>query len=587
MKQFYFILSALITSAFAMAQQPIITSIVDGDCSGGTPKVLEIYANGTVDFTQFSVQLQTNGGTTWSATPYSLAAFGTRTNSFIYLTTNVTAGNSNAVALASEFPGIAASDVMATSITNFNGDDSVRIINATMAVIDQYGVDGVDGTGEVWEYADGFSKRRNGTGPEAVFNPASWTFNNGRLDTFGTCQGGPDTYQTIMGGIGTFSTVPNTNPTLSILSPVNGSILDNGNFNVTLSVTNFNVAMTGGNGYITYQLDANAAVNKFDTNPIVFTNVAPGAHTIVVNLVNNSGAPLSPAVSQTINVTVSNNVQVQNIAALRAVTLPSNDVYTLSNQALITHTQSFRNQKWIEDSSAAIVIDDPSGVITTTSVVGDGLTGISGRLSEFGGLLQFTPTADTGAPSSTGNTINPQTVTIAMLNANPESYESEFVRIQNATFTNADGTLVFANNAEEPITVGTATYTVRSVFGADYIGSVIPSGAGNVTGVILQRNNTEYSITPRNAGDIATLSTPSTAKTVFSIYPNPVNDGRFNITASNGEQVDVTIFSLLGQQVGSFKNVTNTVSVSNLNSGVYLVKISQGTSVDTLKLIVE
>jgi hypothetical protein len=329
-------------SVIAFAQQPIITAIVDGDCSGGNPKVIEIYASGTVDFALYSVENQSNANTTWVGTT-SLAPLGVVTNGFVYLTTT-----GSAASLAAEFPGITTTNQLATNTANNNGDDRVRLINAAMAVVDQYGAEGVDGTGEVWEYLDGFSKRVSGTGPDAVFNPANWTYNNNSLDTFGTCQGGADTFQTIMGGIGTYSTTPNTSPTLSIQSPTTGSTLDSGNFNVTLSVTNFVVAASGGNGYITYQLDSNAAVDKFNTTPISFTNVAPGAHTIAISLVNNTGAALNPAVSTSINVIVSNNIQVQDIAALRAVTLPSSDIYTLSNEAIITQTQSFRNQKWIQ-----------------------------------------------------------------------------------------------------------------------------------------------------------------------------------------------------------------------------------------------
>lgn len=38
-----------------------------------------------------------------------------------------------------------------------NGDDRIRIIeNENSIVIDQYGIDGVEGTGAVWEYKDAF-----------------------------------------------------------------------------------------------------------------------------------------------------------------------------------------------------------------------------------------------------------------------------------------------------------------------------------------------------------------------------------------------------------------------------------------------
>ncbi len=179
--------------------QPIITGIMDGDCSGGHPKALEIYANGTVNFADYSLENQTNAATTWGNT-LNLATLGTRTNSFVY----VVYGDPATVGpvFAAEFADIPSTDVFVTGTSpttmNINGDDRVRIINATtMAVIDQYGEEGVDGSATAWEYLDSWAKRNNGTGPDgATFNVNNWTFGgvdnsgtpNGALNGLGTCQ---------------------------------------------------------------------------------------------------------------------------------------------------------------------------------------------------------------------------------------------------------------------------------------------------------------------------------------------------------------------------------------------------------------
>lgn len=199
MKKLYTLLFLAVASA-SFAQTPIITGIMDGDCTGGHPKVLEIYASGTVDFGNYTLENQTNASTTWG-NPLSLASFGTRTNSFIY----VVYGDPVAVGavFAAEFAAIPSGNVSVygTSPTtlNINGDDRVRIINAsTSAVVDQYGAEGVDGSGTPWEYTDSWAKRNNGTGPDgAAFNTANWTFGggdysgatpNGALNNLGTCQ---------------------------------------------------------------------------------------------------------------------------------------------------------------------------------------------------------------------------------------------------------------------------------------------------------------------------------------------------------------------------------------------------------------
>src|SRR5690554_3822327 len=170
-----YLLIMLFMSTTAMTQTPIITSIVDGDCSGGNPRVIEIFAQGSVDFTQYSIQLQSNGGS-WGAL-LDLTSLGTITDEFVYV-------HKGDVSFAAEFPSVTNTlDAGTSSVANFNGDDGIRIIiTANSTVIDQYGEDAVDGTGEVWEYQDGYAKRKNNTGPDAGFNPLNWDYFNGALD---------------------------------------------------------------------------------------------------------------------------------------------------------------------------------------------------------------------------------------------------------------------------------------------------------------------------------------------------------------------------------------------------------------------
>lgn len=187
MKKIYFI-GALLAATMSFAQNPIITALIDGPCTGGFPKVCEIYANGTVDFSQFTFQNQTNANTTWGAS-LALTPLGTRTNEYVYVI--LTGGN---LSLASnEFPSITASNSIENNVMNLNGDDRVRIINtASTTVIDQFGVSDVDGTGTTWEWLDTYAKRNNGTGPDGGFVEANWTIAPiDNLDGDGTCNSQP------------------------------------------------------------------------------------------------------------------------------------------------------------------------------------------------------------------------------------------------------------------------------------------------------------------------------------------------------------------------------------------------------------
>ncbi|MFT5892996.1 MAG: hypothetical protein ACI9Y7_003115, partial [Dokdonia sp.] len=58
----------------------------------------------------------------------------------------------------------------------------------------------------------------------------------------------------------------------------------------------------------------------------------------------------------------------------------------------------------------------------------------------------------------------------------------------------------------------------------------------------------------------------------FSIFPNPVTRGQLNVQVTGAEAQTLTIYNLLGQVVrkGAF---TETVDVSNLDAGVYVLEI--------------
>jgi hypothetical protein len=177
--------------------------------------------------------------------------------------------------------------------------------------------------------------------------------------------------------------------------------------------------------------------------------------------------------------------------------------YTLSSEAILTYQQSFRSQKYIQDETAGILIDDNGGVITTTYSINDGITGLTGTLSEFGGMLQFVPTQDPGEATSSNNTPTVTEVTLAELSANFEDYEGQLVRVRNVAFDDA-GT--FANGTVYGISDATSSYNFRTTFfNVDYIGSEVPNGSITLVGIPNSRNDGEY-LSARNSQDFETPS---------------------------------------------------------------------------------
>jgi hypothetical protein len=204
-------------------------------------------------------------------------------------------------------------------------------------------------------------------------------------------------------------------------------------------------------------------------------------------------------------------LEVSDIAALRAIPETAYDrVYKIAGEVVITGLNaSQRNQKYIQDATGGVMIDDSEGIITTSYSVGDGITGLTGTLYDYYDMLEFIPYRDPGVASSTGNSVTPQEITVTEFTTNFESYESELVKIIGVSFTAANGAAAFATKQNYDVTVGTDATVVRTIFlTTDLTGTVIPYMA-DVTGVAVW----DYSaakMAPRSLADLNIYSSDAT-----------------------------------------------------------------------------
>lgn len=73
----------------------------------------------------------------------------------------------------------------------------------------------------------------------------------------------------------------------------------------------------------------------------------------------------------------------------------------------------------------------------------------------------------------------------------------------------------------------------------------------------------------------------------FSMYPNPTSTGFVTITSSNNEAIQAQVFDVLGKQVISNTISNNKLDVSSLNTGIYIVKLTQNNAIITKKLVIK
>jgi hypothetical protein len=169
----YLLAAAALTAAAARAQSPMITEIVDGTLVGGLPKWVEIYnpsSTTSVDLSGYEIVNYNNGNLTksgFSALSGILAPHG------FFIVSYEAVATTNYQTVYGTAPDFV------TGYAAFNGNDCIALQVAdgtgTGAIVDVYGVIGVDGIGQAWEYTDSHAERC-ASAAAATFNPSEWTF---------------------------------------------------------------------------------------------------------------------------------------------------------------------------------------------------------------------------------------------------------------------------------------------------------------------------------------------------------------------------------------------------------------------------
>jgi hypothetical protein len=144
----------------------VLTGVYDGPISG-TPKGIELVALADIaDLSKFGISSITNGaGSSAGAIEYTFPADAITAGTKIFLSTESTNFNS--------FFGQATT--YTSGVVGINGNDAIELYENGV-IIDTFGDVDTDGTGELWEYMDGWAYRNDGTGPDGGFVIGNWTF---------------------------------------------------------------------------------------------------------------------------------------------------------------------------------------------------------------------------------------------------------------------------------------------------------------------------------------------------------------------------------------------------------------------------
>lgn len=161
------LLLCALASGRAAAQDIVISGVVDGPLPGGIPKAVELYViNDVPDLSVYGVSSANNGAGPSSAPEFTLPSAAATAGSYLYVASESTA--------FTDFFGFAPD--FTSGAASINGDDAIELFENGV-VVDVFGDVSVDGSGQPWEYLDGWAYRTNDTGPDGTtFVLGNWTF---------------------------------------------------------------------------------------------------------------------------------------------------------------------------------------------------------------------------------------------------------------------------------------------------------------------------------------------------------------------------------------------------------------------------
>ncbi len=154
-------------TGLSQATSLIITGVIDGPRTGGTPKAVELYAGNDIsDLSIYSLGFANNGGGS-DGIEFTFSAISASSGDFLYVASEI-AEFTNFFSFAPDYT---------TSAAIINGDDAIELFrNGT--VVDVFGNITVDGTGQPWEYLDGWAYRNDASDgiDTSTYMASDWYF---------------------------------------------------------------------------------------------------------------------------------------------------------------------------------------------------------------------------------------------------------------------------------------------------------------------------------------------------------------------------------------------------------------------------
>ena len=477
----------------------IISEYVEGS---GNNKAIEIY-NGTgesVSLDDYVIRIAQNGN------DFNLSD----NNQGLYSKLSGSLANGETYVIISNAGGSAApnqeltdlAQLKSAAVAAMNGDDAIGLFKGE-TLVDVVGIS--EKNNKILE--DVTLRRLPGFGPNTTFTMEEWE--KAEKDDFSD--------------LGSFEATPSTDPSLS-LQPSSLSLkaevdaTDEGTMvvsgrNLTEDVK---VALSGDDAAMFSLSAATLSAAELMADgielTITYAPTAEGDHTATLTF-------SSEEVNKTATIKGSTESQQEegsyptlaSLYDLYDTEIPT-EAITIAGDVVVTHKDDYNTRIYVQDADmtngASMLLFRAEDYGYAELQVGDVIKNLTGTMEVFNGLLEFKPT-ETLTASAHDHEIHITDATVAEINADPVAYQSALLRVKNVRFEES-GEFALTENGRGvnySLLQGEDILVFRTEFAdADYIGTTIPEGALDITGIMTQYNE-DAQLSARSLADIVPADT--------------------------------------------------------------------------------
>ncbi len=553
----------------------LLTGVFDGPLTGGTPKGFELYAlEDIADLSAYGLGSANNGQGS-NGQEYTFPAVSASAGDFIYVT------NDSAAFVA--FFGIQPDFNDGGMASNVNGDDAVELF-FNGEVIDLFGDINVDGTGQPWEYLDGWAYRVSGTGPDGnTFVLSHWYFSG--IDILDNTNANDQAAQPIP--LGTYSLMQ---PEFEIAADDNAM----GQINQSLTINALGNDLLPGT-LVTFAIvdapaNGTASINSAN-NTITYIPEQDfcGDDSFTYRVCNQTSCDTATV---NINIECATMFPAYDIATVRTVNADgvADSLNVVCQLQGVVHGVDLRGGAGVQFT----IIDNTGGIgvfsntlDTYTVTEGDEVI-VRGAIAQFNGLTQIT--ADEIVLLSGGNALQAPSIVTAL----NEGTESNLIRILNLSIVDPGQWLNTGPGFTVDVTNNVDTFALRIDNDVDIYGTPAPTGSFNLTGIGGQFDSSApftegYQILPRYIEDIDLITSvkenPLAGK--IKTLPNPT-DGLVTVE-SEVELDEIVVSDGLGEVLLRLSQpaLRRQLDLSGLAAGIYQLTFRSGTDQYTTRIVVK